>query len=105
MFDEDIPADALFFSVSGSTYHRRVPASTNTHSNRFRVCATVPILEHLHEVKSPSPLLMITVAIHEYVQTLKLIDNRVVKYLDKVAVVEYDSICRTHTCTPSVRSH
>ncbi|CAF4335229.1 unnamed protein product, partial [Rotaria sordida] len=64
-FDDDIPANCLFFSVSGSTYRRQINSSTYMNSDRFRVCLTVPILEHLHE-------------------TLKLIDNRVVKYLDRV---------------------
>jgi hypothetical protein len=49
-FDDDIPASALFFSVSGSTYRRRRNSSSPTDSHRFCVCVTVPILEHLHEV-------------------------------------------------------
>ncbi|CAF0765748.1 unnamed protein product [Adineta ricciae] len=85
MFDDDIPMSNLFFSVSGSTYRRRISHLSNITSTRFRVCVTVPILEHLHE-------------------TLRLIDNRVVKYLDKVAVVEYDSICRTNISMPSSKS-
>ncbi|CAF1047050.1 unnamed protein product [Rotaria sordida] len=81
-FDDDIPANCLFFSVSGSTYRRQINSSTYMNSDRFRVCLTVPILEHLHE-------------------TLKLIDNRVVKYLDKVAIIEYDSINRINMSTSS----
>ncbi|CAF3557038.1 unnamed protein product [Rotaria sp. Silwood1] len=82
LLDDDIPANSLFFSVSGSTYRRQINSSTYMNSNRFHVCLTVPILENLHE-------------------TLKLIDNRVVKYLDKVALVEYDSINRTNMSTSS----
>jgi hypothetical protein len=85
MFDDDLSASSVFFSVSGSTYRRRVNSPSTTNSDRFRLCVTVPILEHLHE-------------------TLKLIDNRVVKYLDKVAVVEYDSIHRTNISTSTSRS-
>ncbi len=51
MFDDDSPASSLFFSVSGSTYRRRINTSSNIYSDRFRACVTVPILEHLHEVK------------------------------------------------------
>ena len=50
MFDDDIPPSSLFFSVSGSTYHRRIISSSHINSNRFHLCVTVPILEHLHEV-------------------------------------------------------
>jgi hypothetical protein len=50
IFDDDIPASSLFFSVSGSTYRRRINSSSNISSDRFHVCVTVPILEHLHEV-------------------------------------------------------
>ncbi|CAF5092636.1 unnamed protein product, partial [Rotaria magnacalcarata] len=82
IFDNDIPVHSLFFSVTGSTYRRQINASSYMYSERFRVCLTVPILEYLNE-------------------TLKLIDNRVVKYLDKVAVVEYDSINRTQLYTSS----
>ncbi|CAF4217174.1 unnamed protein product [Rotaria sp. Silwood2] len=82
MFDDDFPANYLFFSVSGSTYRRQMNSSSYINSDRFRVCLTVPILEYLHE-------------------TLKLIDNRVVKYLDKVALIEYDSMNRTNMCTKS----
>ena len=50
-FDEDLPVHSLFFSVSGSTYRPRPNATTNTSTSaRFRVCLTVPVLEHLHEV-------------------------------------------------------
>ncbi len=52
MFDDDIPASALFFSISGSTYRRRINSLPTTNSDRFRICITVPILEHLHEVNS-----------------------------------------------------
>jgi hypothetical protein len=50
MSDDDLPASTLFFSVSGSTYRRRQNPSSITNSDRFHICATVPILEHLHEV-------------------------------------------------------
>ena len=50
MFDDDIPMSNLFFSISGSTYRRRISHLSNITSTRFRVCVTVPILEHLHEV-------------------------------------------------------
>lgn len=50
MFDDDLSASALFFSVSGSTYRRRINSSLNLNSDRFRVSVTVPLLEHLHEV-------------------------------------------------------
>ncbi|CAF4667555.1 unnamed protein product [Rotaria socialis] len=82
MFDNDIPVHSLFFSVTGSTYRRQINAPSYMYSERFRVCLTVPILEYLNE-------------------TLKLIDNRVVKYLDKVAVVEYDSVNRTQLYSSS----
>lgn len=51
MFDNDIPAQTLFFSVSGSTYRRQINSSSYVYSNRFRVCLTVPLLEYLHEVR------------------------------------------------------
>lgn len=50
MFDDDLSASALFFSISGSTYRRRRNSSLNMNSDRFHVCVTVSILEHLHEV-------------------------------------------------------
>ena len=51
VFDDGLPASSTFFSVSGSTY-RRPPLSSNTpnSSNRYRLCLTVSVLEHLHEV-------------------------------------------------------
>jgi len=52
MFDDDRSANAIFFSVSGSTYRHRINQSSMTNSERFRVCVTVPILEHFHEVNS-----------------------------------------------------
>ncbi len=57
MFDNDLPASSLFFSISGSTYRRRINSTSTTNSDRFRVCVTVPILEHLHDVNRKfSPL-------------------------------------------------
>ena len=56
VLDEDIPIHSLLFSVCGSTYRRRInPSSSNTTSERFRLCVTVPILEHLHDV---NPILL-----------------------------------------------
>lgn len=52
MFDDDIPANALFFSITGSTYRRQINSLSYVNSERFRVCLTVPILEYLHEVKT-----------------------------------------------------
>lgn len=49
--DEDLPLDSLFFSVSGSSYHRRILNSSFTYSDRFRLCATTTFLEQIHEVK------------------------------------------------------
>ncbi|CAF1029135.1 unnamed protein product [Rotaria sordida] len=74
---DDLPMNSLFFCVSGSTYrhYQMSSSSSNVISGRFHVCVTVPVLEHIHE-------------------TFKLIDNRVVKFLDKAAIVEYDSIHR-----------
>jgi hypothetical protein len=54
MFDDDLSASSVFFSVSGSTYRHRVNSPSTTNSDRFRVCVTVPILEHLHEVNQKS---------------------------------------------------
>ncbi|CAF3354648.1 unnamed protein product [Rotaria socialis] len=76
IWKDDLPIDTLFFSVSGSTYLNRQIALSNVTSTRFRVCLTVPVLEHIHE-------------------TLQLIDSRVVKFLDKAAITEYDSIHRS----------
>jgi hypothetical protein len=50
MFNDELSASSLFFSISGSTYRRRITSTAATNSDRFRVCVTVPILEHLHEV-------------------------------------------------------
>jgi hypothetical protein len=50
--DDDLPASSLFFSISGSTYRRRIFPSSNATSDRFRVCVTVPVLEKLHEVNN-----------------------------------------------------
>ncbi|CAF0823433.1 unnamed protein product [Adineta ricciae] len=75
--DENLPISSIFFSISGSTYrHRQMSSGSYVTNNRFRICLPAPVLEHLHE-------------------TLKLIDDRVVKYLDKVAIVEYDLIQRS----------
>ncbi len=52
MFDDDLSANDLFFSVSGSTYRYRINPSSITNSERFHVCVTVSILEHFHEVNS-----------------------------------------------------
>lgn len=53
VLDDDIPMHSLLFSVCGSTYRRRInPSTNNTTSDRFRLCVTVPILEHLHDVNS-----------------------------------------------------
>ncbi|CAF4139791.1 unnamed protein product [Rotaria sp. Silwood2] len=72
--------DSLFFSVSGSSYHHRRKSSSlsNLTSRRFRICVTVPIIEHIHE-------------------TFQLVDNRVVRFLDKAAIVEYDSVHRQNS--------
>lgn len=50
MLDDEVPINSLLFSVCGSTYRRRVNTSTSVNFDRFRLCVTVPILEHLHEV-------------------------------------------------------
>ena len=53
--------NTVFFSTSGSTYrYRRISLpSLNTGSTRFRVCMTVSILEHLHEVNFNLCILLI----------------------------------------------
>ncbi|UJR22456.1 hypothetical protein I4U23_025514 [Adineta vaga] len=80
--DDKLPIDSVFFSISGSTYRYRQASSSSVASyvadNRFRICLPAPVLEHLHE-------------------TLKLIDDHVVKYIDKVAIIEFDSIHRGNT--------
>jgi hypothetical protein len=47
MENNDLPIHSLFFSISGSTYHHR---QMNINSNRFCICITASVLEHLHEV-------------------------------------------------------
>jgi len=46
-FENDLPINSLFFSITGSTYRRQ---QMNINSDRFHVCITTPVLEHLHEV-------------------------------------------------------
>ncbi|CAF2105312.1 unnamed protein product [Rotaria magnacalcarata] len=86
IWKDDLPVDTLFFSVSGSTYLHRQIALSNVTSTRFRVCLTVPVLEHIHE-------------------TLQLIDSRVVKFLDKAAITEYDSIHRSQVFNANSKHH
>lgn len=45
--DEHLPISTLFFSISGSTYHRQ----SDINSNRFRLSMTPTIFEQFHEVK------------------------------------------------------
>ncbi|CAF0893475.1 unnamed protein product [Adineta steineri] len=76
--EDNLPITSLFFSISGSTYRRHRRSSSETISNRFRICLTAPVLDHLHE-------------------TFKLIDNHIVKYLDKIASEEHDLIHKSTT--------
>lgn len=47
MYRNELPASRMFFSTSASTYR----SSSTMSSGRLRLCVTVPVLEHLHEVK------------------------------------------------------
>lgn len=105
VFDDDLPVHKIFFSVSGSTYrHRTVPTMSIMSNNRFRLCLTAPFLEKLHEVSRTNSIVFLFESNFSSFcfQTLKLIDHRVVKYLDKVAIAEYNSLNRASLHPTSV---
>ena len=100
-FADELPATDIYFSVFGSTYRRRaMPGLSGDDCNRNRICVTGPALQHFHEVRL---CFAIETERQGSVQFFKLIDHRVVKYLDGVAAIEHESIHRIDTFKARVR--